>query len=188
MPSISTTNAVGLEWMALETEPTSTTVTAPIDGISIVNTTVVKTITYHASTTVPTTANTALPVSTARETCTDNTSIDTQVYINISTFSAAYTFAPESTSPSSLPLFTACNSSEVTANATDMGPTSKTTNIVTPATIPEASSTDNLRGFTGAVTSTLGSASSKSFDFHGVHVPAGMVAAMAACFALALLL
>ena len=100
--------------------------------------------------------------------CVNNTSFDTQSYLDISTFSVIESSTSKSGSDHS--------------KSRHRGTGSSTTVVKASTT-----STDKL-GFTPAATLHVGSDSNKTVEPLGLHVPVLMVVAMIACFGLALLL
>jgi hypothetical protein len=167
--------SLGVPKIALETKQTSSTVTDPTYGISIVETTVVKTVTFKATgTDASTTDATNAQMS---ETCSDNTSTDTQTYLNISTFSMTGFTPPPASNSTSISAFFTHGSNVITTD---------NTKLTTALTASGTASTQNIQAST---TVTLGSAAGMStIDLAGFHPPTMMVVAMAACFVLALFL
>lgn len=159
---------------------TLTTSTDSNGGVNVVQVTVTKTVRLGKPSTFDTSCTTTKPPPTWSPTtpCLSNTSVDTNSYLNISTWSmtgynastpgpASNSASPYYTEPSSLPLLT----TKPTITGTSGGAA-------------------DISGFKGGVTSTLGSGVNhgNAIDLSSFHVPVGMVAAMGACFALALFL
>ncbi|KAK3724212.1 hypothetical protein LTR37_001337 [Vermiconidia calcicola] len=98
----------------------------------------------------------------------NNTSVDTQSYLDISTFSMT---------------------SIVSRTPETVFSTVRSTKVVPAGTSSTgATRTDDTMGYTGAVTSTMGSDSGKMAEVGSFYFPTAMVVAMAVCFGLALLL
>ena len=101
--------------------------------------------------------------------CTNGTSMDTSSYLNISTSSETGLVPSKSTRLTATTL-----RSKSTANGI--------------STSTRTTANEAMPGYSSGVTMAVGSNSSKTVDFTGFYIPASMVAGMAACFALALLL
>lgn len=179
---------LGLEHDATSTvlEPAESSTGVPV-GVMVIDTTAVVTVAPSSSSTVfsgtahafmltdPINTNITTVVHGTSISRTNNTSVDTESYINISTFrmSGQPTTSADHTSPP----HPAYSASTTTASASTTTATASTT------------STDPLVGHTGAVTSKLGSHhSSDAVEFNVPPVPALMVLALALCFGVALFL
>ena len=134
--------------------------------------------TTSTTTTIPTTISTLI--------CSSNASIETQSYLNISTWSmtSCSTCKPPISSSRSI---SASNSSSLA------GPHAQTTHAKghgSTTTVMNSESSAAIPGFGNPTTSILGSSAALSgkAELSGFHLPIGMVVAMGACFALALFL